>query len=157
MMQLHMSPIAIGAMLQRVITQVCIHNRGVASNPPDLLCIDFLKEDPSREGKENILALTDAFTKFSQAFIINNQKALSIAKILVVKRFYEYGILACIHSNNGQCFENAIISKLYSMYNIKQYMTMRYNSICERFNCTLLGLLQSPLKEEKSCWPLFHC
>ena len=28
------------------------------------------------------------------------------------------------------------------------------NSICERFNCTLLGLLQSLPKEQKSCWPL---
>ena len=44
------------------------------------------------------------------------------------------------------------------MYNIKQSMTMPYNlhgnSICERFNCTLLGLLQSLQKEQKSCWPL---
>ena len=28
------------------------------------------------------------------------------------------------------------------------------NSICEQFNCTLLGLLQSLPKEQKSCWPL---
>ena len=40
----------------------------VANNPLDLLCIDFLKADPSRDGKENILVLTDAITKFSQAF-----------------------------------------------------------------------------------------
>ena len=130
----------------------------VANNPLDLLCIDFLKVDPSRDGKENILVLTDAFTKFSQAFITNNQKALTIAKILVEKWFYVYGIPAQIHSDKGQSFENAIISKLYSMYNIKQSMTMPYNphgnSICERFNRTLLGLLQSLPKEQKSCWPL---
>ena len=44
------------------------------------------------------------------------------------------------------------------MYNIKQSTTMPYNlhgnSICEWFNCTLLGLLQSLPKEQKSCWPL---
>ena len=50
----------------------------VANNPLDLLCIDFLKAGPSRDGKENILVLTDAFTKFSQPFITNNQKALTI-------------------------------------------------------------------------------
>ena len=48
----------------------------------DLLCIDFLKVDPSRDGKENILVLTDAFTKFSPAFITNSQKALNDTKIL---------------------------------------------------------------------------
>ena len=55
----------------------------VANNPLDLLCIDFLKVDPSRDGKENILVLTDAFTKFSQAFVTNNQKVFTIAKVLV--------------------------------------------------------------------------
>ena len=68
------------------------------------------------------------------------------------------GIPAHIHSNKGQSFENAIISKLYSMYNIKQSMTTPYNpcgnSIFKRFNCTLLGLLQSLPKEQKSCWLL---
>ena len=73
----------------------------VAINPLDLLCIDFMKVDTSRGGKENILVLTDAFTKFSQAFITNNQKALTITKILVSKWFYIYGILACIQSDKG--------------------------------------------------------
>ena len=66
----------------------------IANNPMDLLCIDFTKVDPSKSGKENILVLTDAFTKFSQAFITPNQKALTIAKILVDKWFYVYGIPA---------------------------------------------------------------
>ena len=66
----------------------------VANNPLDLLCIYFLKVDPSRDGKENILVLTDAFTKFSQAFITNNQKALTVTKILVEKWFFVYSIPA---------------------------------------------------------------
>ena len=118
----------------------------------------FLKVGPSNDGKENILVLTDAFTRFSQVFITKNWKAFTITEILVDKMFYMYGIPACIHSDKGQTFENAIISKLYSMYNIKQSMTMPYNpcgnSICERFNHTLLGFLQSLPKEQKSCWPL---
>ena len=52
----------------------------IANNPMDLLCIDFTKVDPSKSGKENILVLTDAFTKFSQAFVTPNQKAHTIAK-----------------------------------------------------------------------------
>ena len=91
----------------------------VANNPLDLLCINFLKVDQSRDGKENILVLTHAFTKFSQAYTTNNQKALTITMIIVEKYFYVCGILAHIHSDKGQSFENAIISKLYSMYNIK--------------------------------------
>ena len=64
----------------------------IANNPMDLLCIDFTKVDPSKSSKENILVLTDAFTKFSQVFVTPNQKALTVAKILVDKWFYVYGI-----------------------------------------------------------------
>ena len=73
----------------------------VANNPLDLLCIDFLKIDPSKDSKENVLVLTDAFTKFSEAFVTNNQKALTIANILVDKGFHIHGILAHIHSDKG--------------------------------------------------------
>ena len=52
----------------------------IANNPMDLVCIDFTKVDPSKDGKENILVLTDTFTKFSQASVIPNQKAITIAK-----------------------------------------------------------------------------
>ena len=67
----------------------------------DPMCVDFTKVDPSKDGKENILVLTDAFTKFSQAFVTPNQKVITIVKILVDKWFYVYGIPACIHSNKG--------------------------------------------------------
>ena len=32
----------------------------VANNPMDLLCIDFMKAEPSTTGKENILVMTDS-------------------------------------------------------------------------------------------------
>ena len=66
----------------------------ITNNPMDLLCIDFTKVYPSKSGKENILVLTDAFSKFSQVFVTPNQKALTIAKVLVDKWFYVYGIPA---------------------------------------------------------------
>ena len=57
----------------------------IVNNPMDLLCIDFTKVYPSKSSKENILVPTDAFTKFSQVFVTPNQKALTVAKILVDK------------------------------------------------------------------------
>ena len=40
----------------------------ITDRPLDLLCVDFTKMDPTRDSKENVLLLTDAFSKFSQAF-----------------------------------------------------------------------------------------
>ena len=62
----------------------------------DLLFVDFTTMDPSWDGKENVLVLTDAFPKFSQAFVTPIQKALTMAKIIVEKWFYIYGIPARI-------------------------------------------------------------
>ena len=59
----------------------------VANQPLELLCLDFTKADIVKEGKENILVLTDAFSKDSQAFVTSNQKSLTIVKILVEKLF----------------------------------------------------------------------
>ena len=80
----------------------------VAHNLLDLLCIDFTKVYPSKDGKETIKVLTDTFTKLSQAFVTPNQKALTIAKIPVDKWFYVYGIPRQIHSDQGWCFDNKI-------------------------------------------------
>ena len=73
----------------------------IVNNPIDLFCVHFTKVDPLKEGKENILVVIDAFTKFSQVFVTPYQKAITIMEILVDKWFYIYGIAACIHSNKG--------------------------------------------------------
>ena len=130
----------------------------IAHNPMDLKCVDFTKVDPSKDSEENILVLTYTFTKFSQAFVTPHQKAITVAKILVDKWFYVYGIPTCIHSNKGHSFDNDIMSHIYAMYGIKQSTTMpcnlHGNAITERLNCTLIGLLKSLPKEQKSNWPL---
>ena len=114
--------------------------------------------DPSRDDEENVLVLTDAFSKFSQTFVTPNQKALTMAKIIVDKWFYVSGIPSRIHSAKGHSFENAILEHLYSMYGVKQSTTTPYNphgnSTYQRFNCTLQDLLKTLDKEQKANWPL---
>ena len=102
--------------------------------------------------------LADAFTKCSQAFVTPHQKVITIAKILLDKWFYVYSIPAHIHSDKGHSFDNEIMSHLYAMYGIEQLTTMPYNlhgnAPTERLNHTLIGLLKSLPKEQKSTWSL---
>ena len=130
-----------------------------AQQPLELLCIDFTKADVAKGGKENILVLTDAFSKYSQAFVTNNQKALTVVKILVEKWFSVFGIPARIHSDQGRSFDNEIISHLCKMYGVRQSLTMPYNprgnSQCERFNRTLFGLMRTLTSEQKPNWPTY--
>ena len=91
----------------------------------------------AKGGKENILVLTDAFSKYSQAFVTPNQKYLTMAKVLVEKWFSVFGIPARIHSDQGRSFDNEIIASLCKMYGIRQSTTTPYNprgnSQCEQF------------------------
>ena len=131
----------------------------VAHQPLELLCIDFTKADIARGGKENILVLTDAFSKYSQAFVMSNQKSLTVAKLLVEKWFSVFDIPTRIHSDQGKSFDNEIISHLCKMYGIRQSTTMPYNpcgnSQCECFNHTLFGLMHSLDHEQKPNWPIY--
>ena len=68
----------------------------------DLLCIDFMWVDPSKDGKENVPVMTDAFSKFSMAIVMPNQQAKTVAKALVDKWFYTDGIPSRIHSDQGR-------------------------------------------------------
>ena len=124
-----------------------------------LLCIDITKVDIAKGGKENVLVLTDAFSKYSQAFVTSNQKALTVAKLLVDKWFSVYGIPSRIHSDQGRSFENEIIAHLCRMYGVRQSTTTPYNphgnSQCKHFNRTLFGLMQSLDQEQKPNWPIY--
>ena len=130
----------------------------VANKPMDLLCIDFMKVDPSKNGKENVLVMTDAFSKFNVAVVMPNQQAKTVAKALVDKWFYVYGIPTRIHSDQGKSFDNKIIEQLCKIYGVKKSTTTPYNphgnSPCERSNCTLQNLLKTLPKDQKPNWPV---
>ena len=129
----------------------------IAHNPLDLVCLDFTKVDPSKGGKENVLVMTDAFTKFSVAVTTNNQQALTVAKALVKRWFHVYGIPSRIHSDQGKSFDNKIIDALCKMYGVERTMTSPYNpqvnSQCESLNHTMFGLLKTLTTEQKGDWP----
>ena len=128
-----------------------------AHNPLDLVCLDFTKIDPSKTGKENILVITDAFTKFSLAVCTPNQTAKTVAKILVEKWFHVYGVPSQIHSDQGRCFYSNIIKALCKMYSVEQSFTSPYNprgnAFCKHLNRMLFGLLKMLKSEEKADWP----
>ena len=112
---------------------------------------------PSKDGKENVLVMTDAFLKFNVAVVMPNQQVKTVAKALVDTWFYVYGIPTRIHSDQGKSFDNKIIDQLCKIYGVKQSTTTPYNPRgnlpCERLNCTLQNLLKTLPKDQKPNWP----
>lgn len=59
--------------------------------PLEVLAMDFTQLEPVSDGQENLLVLTDVFTKFTVA-IQRDQKAATVAKALIGEWFMVYGV-----------------------------------------------------------------
>ena len=55
----------------------------LAKKPLEVLAIDFTLLEPASNGMENVLIITDAFTKYTMAIPTRDQKAVTVAKTLV--------------------------------------------------------------------------
>ena len=112
-----------------------------------------------REARRTFLFLLMPSLSIVRPLWTNNQKSLTVAKILVERWFNVFGIPARIHSDQGRSFNYEIISHLCKMHDIKQSTTMPYNtrgnSQCERFNHTLFGLMRTLNCEQKPNWPVY--
>ena len=124
--------------------------------PMDIVCIDYLSLEMSKGGYENVLVITDHFTRYAQAFPTRNQTAQTTARILYDNFIVHYGFPCKLHSDKAQNFESKVIQHLCKAGGIKKTRTTPYhpmgNGQVERFNQTLLRMLGTLDNSKKSDW-----
>ena len=129
----------------------------LAFEPMERLAIDFLKLDRGKGSLENVLVMTDAFTKYSLAVPCRDQTAPVVARALRDHWFVHYGVPARIHSDQGRNFEGCLVRELCQLYGIRKTRTSPYhpqgNAQTERFNKTLCSLIKSLDNKDRRKWP----
>lgn len=129
----------------------------LATRPLEIVAIDFTILERASSGHENVLIVTDVFSKFTQAYPTLDQKAKSVVKVLTEKWFYTYGVPQRLHSDQGRCFEGELLHQLCTLYGVQKSRTTSYhpegNGQCERFNRTLHDLLRTLPSDQKRKWP----
>ena len=127
-----------------------------SSAPMELVCIDYISLERLKGGFENILVITDNFSRYAQAIPTRNQTAQTTARALFENFFLHYGFPAKLHSDKGANFESKVIRKLCKIAGIQKTRTTPYhpmgNGMVERFNYTLLNLLGTMSEKQKSDW-----
>jgi len=125
------------------------------TEPLELVCIDYLKLERSKGGYENILVITDHFTRYAQAIPTTNQTAITTAKALFDKFIVHYGFPSRLHSDQELCQIAGVQKSRTTPYHPMD------NGMTERYNRTLLNMLGTLSDARKANWkdyvaPLVH-
>lgn len=128
----------------------------LVSRPNEILAIGNTTLEPTQKGLENVLVLTDVFSKYTVSVSTRDQRATTVARVLVSEWFYEFGIPARLHCNQGRNFESSLIQQLCNLHGVVKSLTTPYhpegNGHCECFIRVLHNLLQTLPVSRKRDW-----
>ena len=125
----------------------------------EVVALDYTVLDKASNGLENALVITDIFSKWVVVVATKDQKASTVARVLVREWFSRFGPPLRIHSDRGRDFESKVVRSLCKMYGTSKSRTCSYrpqgNGQCERYNRTLHDLLRSLPSDKKKKWPMY--
>ena len=126
------------------------------THPLELVHLDFLCLEPGKGQEENVLVITDHFTRYAQAYVTRTQMAQTMAKTLWDKFIVHYGLAEKILTDQGCNFESQLVADLCELIGVQKIQTSPYhlqtNGQCERFNSTLINMLGTLPKEKRLEW-----
>ena len=107
-------------------------------------------------GNKHLLVVMDHFTKWCEVFPTKDQKAHTIAQILVSTIFSCFGPPSVIHSDQGRNFESHLMQEVCQLMGIHKSRTTAYHPQCdglvERQNRTLQDILSAYVSDHQDDW-----
>ena len=78
-------------------------------------------------GKKHLLVVMHHFTKWSEVFPTRDQKAVTVAEILVSTVLSWFGPPVVIHSDQGSNFESKLVKEICNLMGIHKSRTSAYH------------------------------
>jgi hypothetical protein len=109
--------------------------------------------------RKYIVIFVDRLTRWPEAFPTVNQKAKTIALLLMTEIIPRYGVPRTLLSDQGSNFLSSLCKKVYKLMKIHKLQTSAYfpsaNGLVERFNHTIVDMLSMYTKEKQNDWDLY--
>ena len=119
--------------------------------------MDYMGPLPeTSRGNKHLLVVMDHFTKWCEVFPTADQKASTVAEILVNRVFSRFGPPTIIHLDQGRNFESNLMQEVCSLMGIHKSRTTAYHPQCdgqvERQNRTLQEMFAAFVADHKDNW-----
>lgn len=130
------------------------------SEPFVFWAMDYMGPLPeTTRGNRHLLVVMDHFTKWCEVFSTKDQKATTVAQLLVSRVFSRFGPPTVLHSDQGRNFESNLMQEVCNLMGIHKSRTTAYHPQCdglvERQNRTLQDMLSSFVSEHRDDWDLW--
>ena len=111
---------------------------------------------PSSKGHRFILAITDYFSKWSEAIPLVEVKTANVVNFIKHHVIYRFGVPRRIVHDNGPQFVSQAYSRFCNKYRIQDVASTAYNpaanGLAEAFNKTIIKLLKKFVSTSKQDW-----
>lgn len=98
----------------------------------------------------------DRLTRWPEAFAVSNQRAKTVAKLIVNEIIPRYGVPRTLLSDQGSNYLSKLCRQVYKEMGIRKLQTSAYypqgNGLVERFNHTLVNMLAMYTNDKQNDW-----
>jgi hypothetical protein len=140
---------------KRVTRAALVHD--LVGSPLERVGIDIVGPFPtSEEGNSYLLVIIDYFTRWTEAYPIPDQKAITVADKFVAEFITRFGVPDRLVSDQGTDFMSQLFRHMCQLMEVEQTRCSPYhpatNGLTERMNSTIQSMLAAFVNDHRDDW-----